>query len=114
MAVAEVIESFTSKAPSVKWPNDILIDSKKVAGILTEMNADMDRVNHVICGIGVNINLSPAGDEPGLNAASLSEKSGADLKGRICPRLFIRALKNGIKSFKGWFCLSCRCLEGIL
>lgn len=78
VAAAEAIEAFVSKAPSVKWPNDILIDSKKVAGILLEMNADIDRVNHVVCGIGVNINSSPQNEKgPGLNATSLSDISGA-------------------------------------
>ena len=40
----------------IKWPNDIVIGSKKVCGILTEMSAETDRVNYVVCGIGVNVN----------------------------------------------------------
>lgn len=41
----------------IKWPNDILVEDKKVCGILTEMNGDVNKVNYVIVGIGVNVNL---------------------------------------------------------
>jgi BirA family biotin operon repressor/biotin-[acetyl-CoA-carboxylase] ligase len=41
----------------IKWPNDILVRERKVAGILTELHAELDRVNYVILGIGVNVNL---------------------------------------------------------
>ena len=44
--------------PEIKWPNDILIRGKKVAGILTELNAELDRVKYVIIGIGVDVNLT--------------------------------------------------------
>jgi BirA family biotin operon repressor/biotin-[acetyl-CoA-carboxylase] ligase len=40
----------------IKWPNDILIGAKKTAGILTEMSAELDRVRHVILGIGIDVN----------------------------------------------------------
>lgn len=41
--------------PGIKWPNDIFLDGRKVCGILTEMDADMDKINHVIVGIGINV-----------------------------------------------------------
>jgi len=44
----------------VKWPNDLLIGGRKVAGILTEMNAELDHVNYVILGIGVDVNQTAA------------------------------------------------------
>lgn len=43
--------------PEIKWPNDILINNKKICGILTEMNSDMDKVNYVVIGIGINSNF---------------------------------------------------------
>ncbi|MBU3111864.1 biotin--[acetyl-CoA-carboxylase] ligase [Clostridium lacusfryxellense] len=42
---------------SIKWPNDIVIDSKKVCGILTEMSGEIDHINYLIMGIGINVNL---------------------------------------------------------
>lgn len=41
----------------IKWPNDILIDGKKVCGILTEMSGELNMVNYVVMGIGINVNL---------------------------------------------------------
>lgn len=40
---------------SIKWPNDIIVNSKKVCGILTELSAEMERVNYVVLGIGINV-----------------------------------------------------------
>jgi hypothetical protein len=44
----------------VKWPNDIVINHKKVCGILTEMNAELTRINYVVVGIGINVNIDEA------------------------------------------------------
>lgn len=41
----------------IKWPNDIVVNGKKVCGILTEMNAEMDRINYIVLGIGINVNM---------------------------------------------------------
>jgi BirA family biotin operon repressor/biotin-[acetyl-CoA-carboxylase] ligase len=58
VALAEAIRQKTSLQPSIKWPNDLLLNSKKVAGILTELRAEVDQVKFVIVGIGLNINAS--------------------------------------------------------
>src|SRR5260221_11035218 len=55
-ALRRAIESETKLKPEIKWPNDILIGGKKVAGILTELSAEVDRVKHVILGIGIDAN----------------------------------------------------------
>jgi len=41
----------------IKWPNDIYINGKKVSGILTEMKCDMDRIDYLIVGVGINVNI---------------------------------------------------------
>lgn len=56
--LAEVMDSNLGIRPQIKWPNDVLIDGKKVAGILTEMQAEQDQVLYVIIGIGINVNQS--------------------------------------------------------
>ena len=62
-ALRRAIESHTGLKAEIKWPNDILVRGRKVAGILTELSAELDRIKHVILGIGVNVNLNP-GDFP--------------------------------------------------
>lgn len=57
-ALRRAIQSQTGLRAEIKWPNDILIRGKKVAGILTELSAELDRVKYVILGIGVDVNLS--------------------------------------------------------
>ncbi|MGM8211597.1 biotin--[acetyl-CoA-carboxylase] ligase [Virgibacillus sp. W0430] len=54
--IADVIYKHTLIKPQIKWPNDILIDQKKLAGILTEMQAEQDKVQYIVLGIGMNIN----------------------------------------------------------
>lgn len=56
-ALRRAIQAETGLAAEIKWPNDIMIRGRKVAGILTEMSAELDRVRHVILGIGVDVNL---------------------------------------------------------
>jgi BirA family transcriptional regulator, biotin operon repressor / biotin---[acetyl-CoA-carboxylase] ligase len=58
VAVAEAIEDLTALPVRIKWPNDVLIRGKKVAGILTEIHTEMDAVNYVIMGIGINVNTA--------------------------------------------------------
>ncbi len=62
-ALRRAIQTLTALRTEIKWPNDILIGGKKIAGILTELNAELDRVKYVILGIGVDVNLNP-GDFP--------------------------------------------------
>ncbi|WP_180968252.1 biotin--[acetyl-CoA-carboxylase] ligase [Cytobacillus massiliigabonensis] len=56
VAVVQAIEEMTGMTPEIKWPNDILLNGKKVTGILTEMQADADRIHSIIIGIGINVN----------------------------------------------------------
>lgn len=56
VAVVQAIEKTTELKPQIKWPNDILINRKKMVGILTELQAESDRIHSVIIGIGINVN----------------------------------------------------------
>ncbi len=57
VAVAEAIERFSGLLPVIKWPNDILLNNRKVAGLLNEIHSETDRIHFVILGIGVNLNM---------------------------------------------------------
>lgn len=58
MAVAKAIQQTTGENCSIKWPNDIVMNNKKICGILTEMSAEPDVVNYVVVGIGINVNTT--------------------------------------------------------
>jgi len=58
VATARAIALSSGLKPEIKWPNDVLITGKKVAGLLNEMSAETDRINFVILGIGVNLNMT--------------------------------------------------------
>ena len=60
VALARAVEEATELKPQIKWPNDLLIGNKKVAGILTELNAELNRVRYVVVGIGINVNSVPS------------------------------------------------------
>ena len=78
VAVVQAIEAFTGVQPAIKWPNDLMIHGKKAVGILTELQAEEDRVRSVILGIGINVNQQET-DFPGELqeiATSLSLEAG--------------------------------------
>ncbi|MDB4968693.1 MAG: BirA bifunctional protein [Myxococcales bacterium] len=91
VAVAETLLAF-EVTPSLKWPNDVQLDGKKVAGILTEMSADIDRVHQLIVGIGVNLNARVFPEEIAAIATSVARVRGstvgrAEFAGVLCARL---------------------------
>ena len=78
VAVVQAIEAFTGVQAAIKWPNDLMIHGKKAVGILTELQAEEDRVRSVILGIGINVNQQET-DFPGELqdiATSLSMEAG--------------------------------------
>jgi len=93
-ALHRAIQSETGLKPEIKWPNDILIGGKKVAGILTELSAELDKVRYVILGIGIDVNLDadelPA--ELKKIATSLKIESGGTISRAELATVILRAL----------------------
>ncbi len=56
LSVADAIVEATGLSAGIKWPNDIVVNKKKVCGILTEMNAELDYIQYVVIGVGINVN----------------------------------------------------------
>jgi len=79
-ALRRAIKTITGLAAEIKWPNDLLIGGKKVAGILTEMSAEVDRVRHVILGLGLDVNQNTSEFAPELRplATSLKIETGEE------------------------------------
>lgn len=76
LAVAKAITSVTGEEALIKWPNDIVVNSKKVCGILTEMNAQFDYINHIVVGIGINVHNKSFPEEISQMASSLMIEAG--------------------------------------
>src|SRR6202162_1728548 len=71
LAVREAIIEETGLVPDLRWPNDLLFGRKKFCGILTEMNAEQDRIHFVAIGIGINVNHAQVPEELAAIATSL-------------------------------------------
>jgi len=70
VAVCEAIKANTGLDTQIKWPNDIIFGARKVGGILTELNAEMDEINFIVIGIGLNVN----NDKKALISGAISLK----------------------------------------
>ncbi|MDD5128958.1 MAG: biotin--[acetyl-CoA-carboxylase] ligase, partial [Candidatus Omnitrophica bacterium] len=77
VSICEAVKKVGGLDAQIKWPNDIFINNKKIAGILTELNAEVDKVNFVVIGIGLNVN----NDKSALiaQATSLKEQLGQSI-----------------------------------
>ncbi len=71
LAVAKAIEKVTKLSPQIKWPNDLVVDKKKVCGILTEMRLEGCQIDSVVVGIGVNVHQKDFPEEIKDTATSL-------------------------------------------
>jgi BirA family biotin operon repressor/biotin-[acetyl-CoA-carboxylase] ligase len=92
VSICEAIKEVVDLEAQIKWPNDVLIHNKKVAGILTEMNAEVDKVNFVVIGIGLNVN----NDKKSLitQATSLREQQGVEISRIVLLQELLRRLEN--------------------
>lgn len=77
LAVAEVLQKLTEMDVKIKWPNDVLVNKKKVCGILTEMATKEDHsIDHIIIGVGINVNQKTFPEEISNIATSLYIEKG--------------------------------------
>ena len=99
VACAHAIKKISGLQVSIKWPNDLILSGKKLGGILTEIRADIDKVNLAVIGIGINVNMGKGDftEEIRSIATSIKEESG-----KCCSRneLVIEILRQ-IEHFYG-------------
>lgn len=83
MATVKGISEVTGLKPQIKWPNDVVLNGKKIVGILTEMSAQIDYVNHIVVGTGINVNQTEFPEEIAQTATSLRlelQREGKDMR----------------------------------
>lgn len=93
VAVAKAIRRLFGLKAELKWPNDVLIEGRKVCGILAEMEAEVDRVKFVNLGIGINAN-NPISEREGA-ATSLKEEVGKDVSRKELLGSVLQEIKGG-------------------
>lgn len=76
LAVSEAFRRIAKTDTAIKWPNDLVIGGKKVCGILTEMSVEMDAINYVVIGVGLNVNGENFSEELKNKATSLKLETG--------------------------------------
>jgi BirA family biotin operon repressor/biotin-[acetyl-CoA-carboxylase] ligase len=76
LATAKAISDITEADARIKWPNDIVINGRKICGILTEMSAQFDYINHIVIGIGINVHNETFPEEISQTASSLLLECG--------------------------------------
>jgi BirA family transcriptional regulator, biotin operon repressor / biotin---[acetyl-CoA-carboxylase] ligase len=91
VGICEGIAETTGLHPGIKWPNDIILDGKKLGGILTELEAELDRILFVVVAFGLNVNNGP--DDLVEGAVSLKVKTGEQVN-RV---ELLRAVLRGIE-----------------
>lgn len=109
VAVQDATREVTGLQADIRWPNDLLIDEKKFAGILTEMSSDSSRVHHAVIGIGINVNQQSFPEDFALTATSLrlecsKECSRVDMTAALIRavdreyRALLRAMESPIRT----------------
>jgi BirA family transcriptional regulator, biotin operon repressor / biotin---[acetyl-CoA-carboxylase] ligase len=101
VALAETLSSLTRVPVRIKWPNDLLLGGKKVAGILTEISGDMDAVNYVVVGLGLNVNTAAFPEELRDKATSLRMETAQSFSRAEILKEYLGRWENGYKTLGG-------------
>lgn len=71
LGVCEGLRRAANLSTEIKWPNDLVLNKKKICGILTEMSTEMESIQYVVVGIGINVNIEEFPEELSRTATSL-------------------------------------------
>ena len=95
LTLARVLRELFQIDAAVKWPNDILVDGLKISGMLSELEAETDRVLFINIGMGINVNNDPAVVEPG--ASSLKKITGREISKKMLLARFLDEFEKRMK-----------------
>lgn len=100
LAVAEGIYETCGVEAEIKWPNDVVVNGKKVCGILTEMSAERDIIRHVVIGVGVNVGLQEFPPEIAAAATCLQAECGREVSRAALVANIMKAFEKNYESFR--------------
>ena len=95
LTLARVIREVFQIDARVKWPNDILVDERKISGMLSELEAEADRVSFINIGMGINVNNDPSGAEP--KSSSLQKIAGRPISRKDLLTRFLEEFNGAMK-----------------
>jgi BirA family biotin operon repressor/biotin-[acetyl-CoA-carboxylase] ligase len=101
VAAADAIQKVSGLPPLIKWPNDLLLRNRKVAGLLNEIHSEIDRVHFVILGVGVNLNAdeNTFPEEIRPIATSLKMETGQTISRKVFLQFFLEELERWYSVF---------------
>ena len=99
LAVREGIQEETGLSPLIKWPNDLVLNGKKICGILTEMSTELMEIQYVITGIGINVNQREFPPEIRDTATSLSLEAGRSFRRSSLIAAILKAFEKDYAAF---------------
>jgi BirA family biotin operon repressor/biotin-[acetyl-CoA-carboxylase] ligase len=100
VAVAEALLAQTGLRVHIKWPNDVLVGDKKIAGILTEMSSEMDAVNFIILGVGINVNVPAFPEGLKEKATSVLLETGGRHSRKALAQQYLKRLEEYYEHFR--------------
>ena len=95
LTLARVLREMLQIDAAVKWPNDILVDGRKISGMLSELEAETDRVLFISIGMGINVNNDPTVAEPG--ASSLKKITGREISKKMLLDRFLAEFEKRLR-----------------
>ncbi|MBN1354520.1 MAG: biotin--[acetyl-CoA-carboxylase] ligase [Candidatus Omnitrophica bacterium] len=99
VSAVKAIRQFTGLEALVKWPNDILISDRKAGGILTELKGELDKVNFVVLGMGINVNTPRELLPKSATSIKAESKSSAELSRVELVKIFLKTLEDEYAGF---------------
>jgi BirA family biotin operon repressor/biotin-[acetyl-CoA-carboxylase] ligase len=101
VAVAAAIRTACNLPAAIKWPNDILLSNRKVGGLLTEMNAEPDRIKHIVLGIGLDVNMALDQLPPDIRSrtTTIAAEKGATIDRTALLQQVLRELESRYRMF---------------
>ncbi|MCI5700665.1 MAG: biotin--[acetyl-CoA-carboxylase] ligase [Lachnospiraceae bacterium] len=101
LSVAQAVRHDLGLDAWIKWPNDVVISGKKICGILTEMSLQMECINYVVIGIGINVNLKDFPKDIADKATSLCREKGENVhRAEVIAAVLHRFEKNYFRFLK--------------
>jgi BirA family biotin operon repressor/biotin-[acetyl-CoA-carboxylase] ligase len=99
VSVAETLLAITPVKPAIKWPNDILVNGRKICGILTETSTEMDAIDFVVVGVGINVNNRKFPDDLREIATSVYLETGRTFDRVTLMQEFLRQFERSYSLF---------------